>query len=253
MRRFGFLFVLSFVLSFSGQAQSPCDAVPASVECQLLDDFESYSPGDPPFKWRTTEDRELIPLTAEGAMDETQHFYVREENGNQFVRGFTRDRAFRLVLSREDHLRWSAGEKPYLRWRWRAQALPEGANEKEDDTNDTGGAVYVTFTRNWLGIPKSIKYTYSSSLEPGTTVDYGTLQVLVVASKTEQGTGTWISHERNVVEDYERLFGNEPDKTPLAVMLWSDSDTMDSVGTVDFDDIMVLSGPSLEKKGVSSE
>jgi hypothetical protein len=231
--------------------------VPSAVECILLDDFESYAPGEPPFKWRTSRDREeLIPLTAEGAMNDRKHFYVRSENGNQFVRGYTRDKAIRVILSSKDNLRWNVQDKPYLRWRWRAQELPEGASEK--DQNDTGGAVYVTFERNWLGLPRSIKYTYSSSLEPGTVVEFGklgvtVLKVIVVASKPTDGTGDWISHERNVLKDYKRLYGGEPKENPLAVMMWSDSDTTSDTATVDYDDIMVLSGPSLEQQAVSSE
>lgn len=253
MYRFAVLLIASCALLLPSRAQSPCEAVPASVECMLLDDFESYSPGDPPFKWRTTRNDNIIPVTAEKAMSEAHNFYVREEGDNQFVQGFTRDRSIRLVLQTKGHQRWNVGDKPYLRWKWRAQELPTGANEKDSDKNDTGGAVYVTFERNWLGLPKSIKYTYSSTLEPGTTVDYGTLKVLVVASKAEQGTGTWISHERNVVEDYKRLFGDEPDKTPMAVMLWSDSNTMNSTARVDFDNVMALSESTLERETASSK
>jgi hypothetical protein len=252
MSRFTVLLIASFLVASPSLGQSPCDTVPASIKCTLLDDFESYSPGEPPFKWRTTTNDNLIPLTAGNAMSPAHNFYVRKENDNQFVQGFTRDKSIRLVLSRKTTLRWNVTDKPYLRWRWRAQTLPEGANEKDSDKNDTGGAVYVTFEKNWLGLPKSIKYTYSSALEPGTTVDYGNLKVLVVASKPNQGTGAWISHERNVAEDYKRLFGDKPDKTPLAVMLWNDSNTMNSRARVDFDDIMVLSGPSLERKAASS-
>lgn len=253
MLRTSLLLALSLVLAGTSPAQeSPCDTVPASVDCTVLDDFESYSPGDPPFKWRTDRDRdELIPLTAEGAMDERQNFYVRSENGNQFVRGYTQDQALRVILSSRDNLRWNVKENPYLRWRWRAQKLPEGASERGQ--NDTGGAVYVTFERNWLGLPRSIKYTYSSALEPGTVVGFRTLQVIVVASKPADGTGEWIAHERNVLEDYERVFGGEPDDTPLAVMMWSDSDTTDDTATVDFDDFMVLSGPSLDASSTSDQ
>jgi hypothetical protein len=222
---------------------SGCEAVPASVNCKLLDDFESDTPGQPPRNWRTDKNRDtLVPITDE-VLSDRQHVFVREEEGNQFARVYTRNEAYRVIRSHKYSLDWHVEKRPYLRWRWRAKALPEGANEKEG-RNDTGGALYVTFDTDWLGRPKSIKYTYSSSLPVGTTVDFGPLQVLVVASKPDNGLDKWITHERNVVEDYRRLFGEAPDKTPLAIMMWSDSDTMKSVGTVDFDDLMLLSKPS---------
>lgn len=188
-------------------------------------------------------------------MTERKNVYVRSENGNQFARISTDGRALRVVMSRKNGLNWNLDKRPILQWKWRAKALPEGANEKKKEkANDTGGALYVTFGTDWLGRPKSIKYTYSSTLPVGTTVDYGVLKVLVVASKAEQGTKRWITHERNVIEDYKRLFGDSPDKTPNAVTIWSDSNTTNSVGIIDFDDILFLSGPTdRESTSASSE
>jgi hypothetical protein len=254
--RIAFLVVLGVGLVVSGYAQSPahtgCADLPAALNCKLLDDFESYTPGTPPQAWRDTRGRDLIRLSAEGVMTERKNVYVRRENGNQFARIHTDARALRVVRSRKNGLDWSLDKRPVLRWSWRAKALPEGANEQDDDRNDTGGAVYVTFGTDWLGRPKSIKYTYSSAAPVGATVDYGPLQVLVVASKSEQGLGTWITHERNVVEDYKRLFGDTPDLTPAAVTIWGDSNTMKSVSTVDFDDLLFLSGTVSSQSATAS-
>lgn len=240
---FGVFALLSLPVRGQSSEKTTCAPFPNSLHCKLLDDFESDTPGTPPSTWRGGEKGgNLKRLTREDAMDSRQHVYVRREEGNQFARVTTKDQAFRVILARENGLRWHLGKRPYLRWRWRAQKLPKGASER--DENDTGGALYVTFDTDWLGRPKSIKYTYSSTLPVGTTVDFGTLKVLVVASKAEQGTGEWITHERNVVEDYRRLFGDEPDKTPLAIMMWGDSDTTNLMSIVDFDDLLLLSGPS---------
>lgn len=240
--------VLSVSLASSGKAQSPdqvgCDGVPEASNCKLLDHFESDTLGGPPADWRDTRGQELVRLTKEGVMNERKNVYVRTENDNQFARIYTDANALQVVLSSKNGLEWSLDKRPYLRWRWRAQTLPEGANEKREETNDTGGALYVTFGTDILGRPKSIKYTYSSTLPVGTTVDYGTLKVLVVASKQEQGLDEWVTHERNVVEDYERLFDDTPDSTPIAVMMWGDSDSVDSVSTIDFDDLLLLAEPS---------
>lgn len=245
-RRVAFLVVLGVSIVFSGYAQSPdymgCEEVPDTLNCKLIDDFESYALGDPPRKWRDTRGRELVRLSKEGVMTDRKNVYVRSENGNQFARIYTDNKALRVVMSRKNGLNWSLDKRPILQWKWRAKALPKGANEKDKGRNDTGGAVYVTFDTDWLGRPKSIKYTYSSTLPVGTTADYGPLKVLVVASKKEQGAGRWIRHERNVIADYRELFGETPDKTPSGIAIWSDSDTMNETATIDFDDILVLSG-----------
>ena len=248
LRRIVLLVALGLSAALAGYAQSPdhsgCDGIPAALNCKLLDDFEAYSPGEPPRSWRDTRGRDLVRLSTEGVMTPRKNVYVRRENGNQFARIYTDAKALRVVRSRRNGLSWNLEKRPVLQWKWRAEALPEGANEQDDDRNDTGGAVYVTFDTDWLGRPKSIKYTYSSAAPVGTTVDYGPLKVLVVASKAEQGLGTWITHERNVVEDYKQLFGGSPDTIPAAVMMWGDSNTVNGVSTVDFDDILFLSGPT---------
>jgi len=219
-----------------------CSALAATSHCKLIDDFESTPSGTPPNNWKDTEGRDLVPL--EEKITPRKNVYVRTGDGNQFARMHTEGKALRAVHTDRQGLNWDVQKRPYLRWTWRAKALPEGANEKHDRSNDTGGAVYATFSTDWLGRPKSIKYTYSTSLPVGTTVDYGPLKVLVVASKKEQGTDTWITHERNVVDDYKRLFGDKPDNTPRAVTIWSDSDTMKDTATVDYDNIMLLSQPA---------
>lgn len=126
--------------------------------------------------------------------------------------------------------------------------LPEGASEK--DKNDSGGAIYVTFGTDWLGRPKSIKYTYSSSLPVGTRVDFGSLTVIVASSAIEGSVGNWMSVERDLLEDYEDVFGGflkkgTPPDRPLSITIWGDSDSVKDSSIVDFDDIMLLPKPSL--------
>jgi hypothetical protein len=246
-RRVVLLFLLSLGLVLPGVAQPlvpGCEGIPAESNCKVLADFESYAPGEPPKAWRDTRDRGLVRLSAKGIMTKRKNAYVRSEDGNQFVRISTDGRGLRVVMTKKNGLNWDLDKRPILRWMWRAKALPDGANERDSDRNDTGGAVYVTFGTDWLGRPQSIKYTYSSTLPVGTTVDYGVLQVLVVASQKDQGLDKWIIHERNVIEDYKRLFGEKPPKNPQALAMWGDSDTMNSVSTVDFDNIVFLSRPS---------
>lgn len=251
LHRIGFLLLVGLGIAVAGRAQSTaptgCEGVPDTLNCKLIEDFESYPLGGPPTRWRDTKDRELVRLSEDGVMTPRKNVNVRRENDNQFARIYTEAKALRVVRTRRNGLDWNLEKRPVLRWKWRATALPEGANEKDRDRNDTGGAVYVTLDTDWLGRPKSIKYTYSSSLPVGTTVDYGPLKVLVVASKAEQGLGAWIAHERNVVADYKRLFGERPDTTPAAVVIWGDSNNMDSVSTVDFDDLLVLSGTTASR------
>lgn len=235
---------LAFV-AISG-AQPTREGTPATdcmvgAKCILVDDFESYETEGLPLNWHTyAEQGKFVPVDGKYMNDE-ERFIIKQERGNKFVRAIINDQAHRLLMPNDDRFEWRLSEFPILSWDWRANRLPTGAREDQRGKNDTGAAVYVVFGKDWLGRPKSIKYTYSSSLEAGTTVSYGPLKVLVVASEPEDGTGEWITHERDIAEDYRRLFGKKPPKKPSGIILWSDSDTIDSSAEADFDNIMLSS------------
>lgn len=238
MKRIIRQFIVSCTLSatvLSSAAQTSGDETHDKV---LLDDFEQYRAGGLPTKWQYYENRTLVPV-APRHVRENEYFQVAEENGNKYVRLVTQGEAHRIVLGNGDRFDWDLRTQPRLRWDWRAIKLPDGAREDKNETNDTGGAVYVTFSRDWLGRPRSIKYTYSSTLPVGTVTSYGVLKVLVVSTALE-GTGEWLTVDRDVVADYRRIFGGDPPDRPLAIMLWSDSDTMKDAAEVHFDNLMLL-------------
>ena len=200
--------------------------------------FEVYKPGGLPERWKFfTSKNEVRPL--DDFMTDEERVWIVRERGNQFLRAMTDGEALRISLANQPDfdLDWSLSEHPELAWRWRAHHLPEGASEK--GRNDTGAAVYVTFSRDWLGRPKSIKYTYSSSLPVGTVVSFGRLKVIVVATGAE-GVGKWVHVRRNVAEDYRQVFGEKPPDRPLLITIWSDSDDTRDRSEVDIDDILLM-------------
>ncbi|HEX7070261.1 MAG TPA: DUF3047 domain-containing protein [Rhodothermales bacterium] len=205
----------------------------------VVDDFESYEEGAAPNAWRffTRRDRAFLPL--EEFMAANERFYVVRDGGNSFLRGYTRAEAQRISLGNgQGDFHWSLKTHPKLSWQWRALKLPKGA--REDKLNDSGAAIYVTFDKkDWLGRPHSIKYTYSSTLPRGTEVDSGNVKVIVVSSGAD-GTGRWVTVERNVAADYRRLFGQAPPDRPFSITLWSDSDDTRGEAEADFDNIRLL-------------
>jgi len=228
---------LGVLLTVGGAVQSPEEGRSDTIQ---VDRFESDAVGEPPRQWRyVSKDKEVMaPGEVLGA---NERFYVAQEAGNQFVRAFTNGEALRFTVRNDHEIDWNLQAHPRLAWRWRAHTLPERASEKGQ--NDTGAAVYVTFGTDWLGRPKSIKYTYSSSLPVGTVVSFGPLKVIVVDSAREPRLGEWKTLRRNVVQDYRQVFGGSPPDRPVSITLWSDSDTTGDEAKVDFDDIRLLPSP----------
>lgn len=207
---------------------------PAAI---VVDDFEDDPVGDFPNGWVFVGSGGEVQ-TYEETKAPGRKMVVQEEAGNQFVRLMTEDTYLRYSKRNGEDFEWSLETHPQLKWRWRALELPEGASEKSQ--NDTGGAVYVTFGKDWLGRPKSIKYTYSSSLPVGTVVSFGPLKVIVVDSAVEPRQGEWQVVQRNLINDYQQVFGDDPPNKPLSITLWSDSDTTGGEAKVDIDDLKLL-------------
>ena len=219
-------------LAIGGPVPAPAAAGAGWI---LIDDFERYRGGDLP-AWRIG--RKSHPFGPR-FIDEDEYFVVREEAGGRFLRGFTRGEAIWISRPNGDGYEWDLATHPRLRWDWRVHQLPKGAREDRKSRNDAGAAVYVIFSRDWKGLTKGIKYTYSSSLPPGTLAEYGSLKVLVVASGLGQ-RGAWQSVERDVAADYRRAFGKPPPDRPVTIALWSDSDSTKESAEVDFDNLLLL-------------
>ena len=238
------LFFICLILSLmtSGAALPAWAALQedGSGSCSVIEDFEAYEVGEAPYRWSTNKGRQLFPATRQTMTDDHQ-YVIEEERGNRFVRATMRDYAYRLIELNEEGFTWDLGDCPVLRWRWRVVDYPEGAREDDKGKNDVAAAVYVTFGTDWLGRPKSIKYTYSSTLPVGTVASYGPLKVLVVATVSE-GYGEWETATRDVIADYEQLFGEAPKTTrPQAITLFSDADEAPGASAVaDFDDVETL-------------
>lgn len=204
---------------------------------KVVDDFESYDVGVVPDNWVRVESKDDVRPAAQ-ALQSGESFEVLKEEGNQFVRMYTDGEYIRFSQRNGYEFDWNVRDHPRLSWRWRAHTLPEGASEKGE--NDTGGAVYVTFGSDWLGRPKSIKYTYSSSLPVGTVVSFGPMKVIVADSAREPRLGQWKTQTRNVISDYRQVFGGDPPKRPVSITVSGDSDTTGDESKVDIDDIVLL-------------
>lgn len=225
------------VRSVSFQTSAHAQTQPRHLDPITVDDFESYSVGSFPDQWiHVSESKEIRPY--EEVLNSGEKVLVKEENGNKFVRLVTRGEALRFSVRNGEEFTWDLEDHPRLEWQWRALKLPAGASEK--GKNDTGGAIYVTFGTDWLGRPKSIKYTYSSSLPVGTIVSFGPLRVIVVSSGTEPYTGEWKTVRRDVIGDYEQVFGGQPPDRPVSITFWSDTDTTKDSAKVDIDNIQLL-------------
>jgi hypothetical protein len=136
---------------------------------------------------------------------------------------------------------------PWLRWEWRADAVSEKASVAEDITEDTSARIVIAFDGDMSRLRLRDRVFFEQvELFTGNVLPYATLTYVwdgrlpvdrvlpYVRSEriryeiVESGaahTGRWLRYERNVLDDYLRVFG-EPAGRITSVGVLTDSDDL---------------------------
>jgi hypothetical protein len=134
--------------------------------------------------------------------------------------------------------RFDPADWPWLEWQWKVDGVLEKGDARVRQGDDYAARVYVIFP-HWLPIKtRSINYIWANRLprdEVQANAFTGNAMMLALRSGDEE-TGKWVMERRNVVEDYRRLFGEDPpDEALIAVM--TDTDQTKSSARAWYDDI----------------
>ena len=133
------------------------------------------------------------------------------------------------TIAKEAPIRLAA--TPMLRWEWKVVRFPDGADLREKKTSDTTGHLFVL----WPRVPAALRsrligYVWDPTLPVGTIVKSrktGTVTFVVARSGPER-LGQWVGDERNVVEDYRRIYGEDPEDPKGIALSIDTNDTRSS-------------------------
>ncbi len=219
------LLMIAFTATVVRAQGDGTNAAAAPAGRMALDNFSSSKMGNFPRLWRTW------PFQR-GKAEEVYH--VAEENGTRYIKAFDdKDISAQIFYN----FNWEITKRPWLAWRWRATELPAGAAESSDATNDSACAVYVVVGK-YEG--NAIKYVWSSTVKPGTVITRhdGKLKIKVLDNGVSQ-KGRWVSHQVDVVADYEALFGSKLGKNPSGIGLLTDGNAVHKPAGCDYADFAV--------------
>jgi len=117
-------------------------------------------------------------------------------------------------------------QQPLLRWSWKVNGILKKGDERTKEGDDYPARVYVVFPRTFFWQTRAINYIWANRLPKGASVPnvYAPKNVKMIAVESgSANAGKWINEERNVYEDYLKLFGEEPPRAG-AVALMTDTD-----------------------------
>lgn len=231
------------LILFAGIAASACAAGEAIVLLGRL-----IPPADPealPDGWK--------PLTFKNIAATTRYSIV--PNGAAFVLK-AESRAAASGLYRPVDLAPTA--YPILAWRWKVENVLAKGDERRKDGDDYAARIYVAFQyapdtatlweKTRYGTykllygeypPKAvINYIWANRLPKDAAIDNAfTDRAKMIAVRSGPAEiGRWIREERNVYEDYRRLFGQEPPRI-AGIALMTDTDNTGESAVAYYDEI----------------
>jgi Protein of unknown function (DUF3047) len=114
---------------------------------------------------------------------------------------------------------------PILEWRWKAVELPAGGDSRRKAADDQAAQLFVVWPRSPEFLRSRILgYVWDTAAPAGTIVrseKTGTVTYIVIRTGPAD-LGRWVTERRNVLEDYRRIFGEEPE-APGAIALSIDT------------------------------
>jgi len=110
---------------------------------------------------------------------------------------------------------------PWLRWSWRVTALPTAGDGRYPAQDDQAIGIYVTSGTRFN--QRALAYRWETETPVGTegkvTYFMGAIKVswIAVRNKADATAGNFILEERNVRDDFQRVYGFVPDKVYLGI------------------------------------
>lgn len=198
-------------------------------------------------------------LTFKKIPNHTQ-YTVLHEGDNFFLKAASKNSSSGILKK----VQLNPKDYPILKWRWKVDNILQKADAKRKDGDDYPARIYVAFRYDpsnasvWekakYGTVKklsgqyppkgALNYIWDNRLPVGTSLDnaYTDHAKMIVVESGKEKVGQWVSEERNVIEDYKKLFGSGPVPEIAFIALMTDTDNTGESATAYFDDIVLKGG-----------
>ncbi|MBI1977981.1 MAG: DUF3047 domain-containing protein [Candidatus Omnitrophica bacterium] len=133
-------------------------------------------------------------------------------------------------------------KRPFLSWEWKVVQFPsnkENKNLAAKRDNDFAARVYVLFKGRTTLMSDVIQYVWDDHFPEGahaTSPFSPKTKFIVIQSGSTSG---WVTEKRDLVRDYQMLFGKRPKGEVMAVGIMSDSDNTQTTSQAYFRNFLI--------------
>lgn len=151
-----------------------------------------------------------------------------------------------MLLLRFAH--WDPRQYPIMTWCLRADAIPQCCDERFGHTNYSVACIYVFFSQTWIGMPRHIKYVWSSTLPEGKIGrrDRIARPYFVVVESGEQSLGEWAFAHVDLEQNYDDTWGGRPKSRTEGLGLLTDANSTNSRAEAYYADLRVWTREAYE-------
>lgn len=161
-----------------------------------------------------------------------------KDNGRQVLRAMSRGSASGLFKSVEVNLK----KYPILRWSWKVEGVLAKGDASTKEGDDYPARVYMVFPSLLFWKTRGINYIWANKLPQGQAVPnaFASKIIMLAVESGPAKAGQWVSEERNVYEDFKKLFNEEPPALG-AVAIMTDTDNTGGRAIAYYGDITLSS------------
>lgn len=120
---------------------------------------------------------------------------------------------------------------PKLTWSWRIDHTLRHEDATRKSGDDFAARVYVIFPRTFFWRMRAINYVWSGKMPVGshTPSPHTANAVSIAVESGDAKAGTWVFEERNVYEDYKKIFGEDPPLMGGIAVMTDTDDTKEEI------------------------
>lgn len=190
-----------------------------------LDAFDkSYAPNEPAKDWIF---RKFSPLMGDG---ERFFFQFVHQGPNAHYIHLQSGRNNSFSVGREKLV--SLNEWPVLEWEWKITVLPKNGDVRVKERDDQAGAVCIVLDPGIATFDSSLCYLFENDGPKDTPITStkkdNARHLILRTAKSGDPLGQWLRERRNVLQDYKRVFGHDPQKPAYFGMMIDSNDTESS-------------------------
>lgn len=159
------------------------------------------------------------------------------------------------------YLKFDAFQYPWLTWRWKIEHVLQKGDVRTKQGDDYAARIYIAFEFEsqkagwWERLTHAIASGAAERALPGTVLSYiwanqapvGTVvsnpyteqAKMVVLQSGNTNAGQWITQRRNIVEDYQKAFG-QPPPPAIGIAIMTDTDNTGESTSALYGDIVLM-------------